>query len=263
MNIINSIHHLASDMPWTPQLIGDGDLITWFDARSGITKSGNNVTQWNDLSNYNNNATQANTSNSAIYFATGLNNLPTLIFTNYGTGTTFGQYMTCTGVSSTTEFTIVSVLSVKRLIGNTNLSMQPINGIYASGAMTQQISNLTGQLGTTVYGQGGSTGSGTALYMSNNVPFIYISTCQFDANNYILSNTYKNYDGPYLQKSVGNTITSLLMSSILIGSSDYTFQGPRTINGNVSSVITYNKVLSSTERLQLTDYLVDRWNITI
>jgi hypothetical protein len=72
---------------WTPLQFG-ANLALWLDASSAgsLTLNETNVCQWNDLSGQGNNVTNFNTSTQPIFQPNGLNNLPTVNFTESGMG---------------------------------------------------------------------------------------------------------------------------------------------------------------------------------
>lgn len=264
LNCLNSATLTGKSSPiLTPNAISG--LTNWYESTTGLSYyAGNNyVYSWSDLSGNGRNLTTnvSYIANSPVYYSSGLNSFPSVGFTQ----NTWGQALYGTTSANSTEATFVAVVKSLASSKYQNIvSASVLSG--ASGNLPMLFIYNSNRYATGfVQGQGGVSYSGDILPTTDDA---CVLTCSFKRNttNFPQSFAYKNYLGPNVATGGSNTLTApFLTQNVIIGNFDLTPDGlgPRTLMGNIASVMIFNRFLSDSERIGLTNYLVSKWNISV
>lgn len=263
MNCLNSINSATlGSSQFSPKSITG--LTNWYESTTGLSyyAANNYVYGWQDISGNGRNMT-ANTSNianSPLYYSSGLNNFPSIGFKE----NTWGQALYAIMGSDYDELTFVAV--VKSLLSSKIQNI--VSGSFLAGQNGQpnMIVTPTRNIVGGTFGQGGASYTGNIIATTDTA---YVMTCCFkrNTNNYAMSYIYQNYIGPNVSTALNNTATTgpFRVANVIVGTWDLypDGSGPRTLMGNIASVIIYNRFITDSERIRLTTYLVSKWNITV
>lgn len=229
-----------------PAGVEDG-LKFWFSADSGAKDSGGNaaadseqVETWEDQSSDNRDATRS--AGSAIYTATGLNFNPTLAFTD-------GRYQASdTGlVSGSGDRSIFVVASADSGGWRYVLGAGTFGG--GQGFDFGHNSNNGSVFITTHSSQEASTGSWTP-YGSARLAYGAINGGPL----------YIAVNGSAPAQGSGGSVNTTLSGSVKIGSNS---RGDEYWDGNISEVIYYNRLVTSTERQRINSYLALKYGFSL
>ncbi len=229
-----------------PAGVEDG-LKFWFSADSGAKDSGGNaasdseqVETWEDQSTDNRDATRS--AGSAVYTATGLNFNPTLAFTD-------GRYQASdTGlVSGSGDRSIFIVASADS--GGWRYVLGA--GTFGSGRGFDfgHNANNGSVFITTHSSQEANTGSWTP-YGSARLAYGAVNGGPL----------YIAVNGSTPAQGSGGSVNTVLSGSVKIGSNS---RGDEYWDGNISEVIYYNRLVTSTERQRINSYLALKYGFSL
>ena len=229
---------------------GTGSLSVWYDANQGVTVTGTAVTQWDDQSGYNNDATPPAVGNRPALVTSGVNGYPVITFDGSS------DYLTAADASSLdlTTWTIVVVAII-----NTHKSY---NAFVVKGADAQEnyefLTNFpsTGNIHYPVrYTSGGrSTDSEAGEVFST-------SSYEVHQLDYDQSNFEYFIDGSQTETD-SETRTPQTNSSLLYIGNEQGTAG-RFLNASVAEIIIYSSPINSAERLILHNSLAAKYGITL
>ena len=218
--------------------------INYFSADFGVSSLSNLVSAWSDQSGNILNATQ---------ITTGLQ--PTLSSTSIGScivfnGTTNGMMLKCSGVTGISTVTVCLVFYANLKCSGINQFLST-DETWTSGCMHNQFASNSMTPNLTIY----STGVSSFSTLTSGTPCIYIYTVSITSTTasvsfYLNGGSVQNY-------TMTVAASTLNLSTLDIGgwSGDTT----RTFKGGIHSLITYNQVLSTTQRQQLEGHLSWKW----
>ena len=223
----------------------------WLDAADRATltvSSSNTVTGWTDKSG----AGRTVTVNSAgTYSSTGMQGRPTVTFGS-------GNYMT-TSTASTfgNTFTAIMVFSTSNTSYPVPLAMgsltTPFYMWYRGDFGTYQISEETA----------GSIGNN--YYTSANIPLIMTGLVNSSSPYWRIFLNGSNVIDPRIGGSGTAPLANLGGSNVYIPGQLVQFGGPTggSSVGNISEVILYSNVLTTTQRLAVEGYLSTKWGLSV
>lgn len=228
---ITQINNYLANKWWNTPLTVSG-LKLWLDAAdTGLGK----VSAWNDKSGLLNNALQATAANQPTNTANQINGLPALVFDD-------SSYMSITsnaGLSWASNCTVF-------FVGDTSTISAAVRRFMSkSGAVAFGKDLSSGARFTTLTVQDYDGNSG---FFAVNTPLVACYTFgSYDAS------FYKN---GILDSTVSGASPAVTNSNALLISST-----GEPWNGKMAEIIAYNKLLSSTERDTITQYLKSKWGI--
>ena len=219
------------------------NLQLWLKSDIGVTTSGSNVTQWNDMSGNGNNGTQGTPADQPSFIANAINGLPALAFSttmslNLPSGWSnftsqgFDEFIVLEPTGSSMDNTFM-------YIGNSSstncftLEQNPVpNGISLAVANGSTLSRVSTSSGVSPLSQWqtieGALSAGTSPTGS-----VYI-------NNVLAASGTSQYL---------NTVTR---TSNFVGA----------FSGNIAEILLYNAPLSATQRAQVEGYLLHRYQLS-
>jgi hypothetical protein len=225
-------------------------LSVWLDASdaSSVTRSGSNVTQWNDKSGNSNNFLPSSGGTTVpTYTASGINNLGSVVLSGAS-----NKYFSGTGPGSISQYSLFFVTKQASIVSDficfvTEGTFQDKSVLLGVSA-TSQFLHIVNNSGSNI-----------------NIPF----TTTFTPT---VSTTYlfEIIDfGPYVTmycngllvciSSSNSVLSSKNLSSIGIGG--WSSNVNRTMNGQIGEVQIYNRPLTGTDRTNVEQYLMGKWGI--
>lgn len=210
------------------------NCVLWLDAADSttLTLNGSSVSQWNDKSGNNRNATQSTSSSQPLYVNSGLNNLPILNLT--------GRWMNLPSFTFS-NITVVMIYRYNSFSG------------YADPIMLGNFSFFYVDNSSRI-GIGRSLVTDEVLVNANT----FLSTNTFA----ILIGTVSISGSTTSSLFFNGNVSSSLTNNSSGGSVFYTLGRNNGItNGFVSEVIVYDKILNTIERQQVESYLAQKWGI--
>ena len=237
---------------------GVSGLQLWLDANeSYVTKDGsNNVSSWTDRSGNSRNATQSTTSSKPIWREEGLNGFPSIDFDGSNDKLTVGG--SNLAFSNITIFAVASnddSMGNQSIIGRAGnysnnkdflifLSSGEIKPVYFSGNSGYLHTSSLGTLSTT--------------------PKVIMSSWDQSTQESSFSlNGINSFTGPIYWSGEGSKGTLVTKSTpdspaAEIGNRP---QNSMYYNGDMSEILIYNKILSTSERENVENYLKNKWCI--
>lgn len=248
---------------WTPENLGPS-LALWLDASDTTTVilNGSNVSQWNDKSGNNRNATQGTAAAQPLFVPTGMNGLPTLQ-TDGGDflsiGLRFGLFQNVSGATIaivikysfgayvSTSFS--AFVSTGASLTTTRFGLTPsstLNSLATAGRRLDTDSFAVAESSTTR-----TSASGVGIIEVGNADYANARANHFtngtqDATNVIF-------------QTAGNTDNTTARAASLFAinsTSNQLFSGCQ-----ISEVLMFNSTLSTTDRQKLEGYLAHKWGI--
>lgn len=227
---------------YSPDIISG--LHLWLKARDLSLADGAGVATWPDGSGNSHDATQATTGNQPTLKLNQLNGHPAVLFTRanaqYMASSALSTYLTGPGVTMIVVFKPTSVLITQNLIGcATSNGLEYLvansNKLQLSKANVSAIGLSSGTI---------SAGVWHALVV--------------DYGNSGTSNAHHFIDG-----TANGSPSSAVVASGSAGTQIGAQQASSHADGMIAEIITYDKVLSSTERSHISGYLEDWYGITM
>ncbi|HNF72351.1 MAG TPA: LamG domain-containing protein, partial [Chitinophagaceae bacterium] len=232
-------------------------LKLWLRADSGVNLSGNNVTQWNDLSGNNLNAIQGNSSKQPQWVANAMNGNPVVHFD----GSDDILAASVLPLSSTNKATVIIV-----------------NKALNNGICVEQSRNVNSSAGGFyIYDNYQNNGWAAAVKGNAAGPFSnYVSTFISNTLSYAPKLIVASFDKS--QGSYQNQIKSRMNGTDMVNASGYggthtdnfvndtLFIGGRQtgnayLEGDIAEILVYNRLLSTTERNQVENYINQKYNV--
>lgn len=230
-------------------LTGLGNLVFWIDASSSaVSLVGGNVSQINDLSGLNNHATQGTGTAQPTFVANALKDKPVLRFDA-------DDFLTTTSALSGNIFSVFGVMKSETWAGGNTESAWLSNRIGSSWGFELDIYNNGLPIfyvinnNANVFAFHGSWPSSFSNYT--------IHTYLFTENGgkaYI--NGENEADSPGGSSSLSQVMEP---SSIALSIGLKTAGGSEPFSGDIAEIIIYDRVLSTSERLLIENYLRSKW----
>lgn len=217
----------------------------WLDAADAttITKSASNVTQWNDKSGLSRHATLYNTTYST-YNATGLNNLPTV---NFGA--------TSCGMSSpmpSGTFTPTTGISVFAIFNN-------VSGQGSGAVFTRSYNNLPDPIDLYNFSRlSGPSGSAQSTTSTLNVASLTNPTLFNIVVGVSSWNEWTNGTLAFTSTFCSNFNESSNATKFFLGTR---WDKGTNFVGNISEILVYSAMLTTTQRQNIEGYLAWKWGI--
>lgn len=234
-----------------PRSIGNG-LLNWYRADMGVTTtSSNTVSQWNDLTSNNRNATQTFLPSQPIYSSNGINNKPMVNFNGVNSNVLYFS------TSTSTAYTVVGLLNG---YGTKTRSFWLVASSSNPGGFSNTIvcqhSNLTSNISTQIINSNVvTTYINPSAYFTSNVPYNVIWTYSISGTTATV-NGYVNGSNILSNLTVSSVQSPFRCSNMNLGGQDSDFS--RTFFGGIGEFVMYNNVLSSNDRQKIEGYI--QWN---
>jgi len=238
-----TVHQFGIDTNTLPIL---QNLVAWFDAAdvNTVTESSGNVSQWDDKSGNDHNATQGTASDQPTYVANAQNGLHAVRFNGTSDFLDLGSVV-ISGTTGRTFFLVANAVAT----GNTETMIS-----LTTSSTTAERYDLNSQVSLRVQG-------GNIVYTVSVVGAAYVVTIRNAA-----SSDCDVTDG----RRDGVTMTVSTSSSEIIntGTTGTTRLGERNIGtswyeGDLYEVIMYDRELTNTEVESVERYLAVKWGITL
>ena len=245
-----SSNDLLSEMQAALPIPGVG-LQLWLSADSGVVESGGIVTQWNDLSGNNNHAIQPNTSKRPTLLLQELHHKPVIQFDGLDDILQTSSKLNLNNTKTATIFIVNKSFGEAICLEQSDNTNSNSGGFY--------ISDNYQNTGFAVAVKGNVSGPQAdylTMLKSNSLNTTYhISTVSIDKSQASYQNQIKaRIDGvDLLNTGYGGTPTdNLAADTLYIGGRK---SGGNFMHGGIAAVIIYNRLLSSTERVMVENYL--------
>jgi hypothetical protein len=211
--------------PWTPAAISTA---LWFDAAdaSTITTSGANITQWNDKSGNNRNATQTTDANRMSYAEYQLNSI--------NVASVRGTEGMSVSYTLNTAYSIVLVC--QHTLNGRVLNSSTVNALIAPSRNANSVYVNADVVGA------GPVPSGTWSITTLTVPGVSASSFWWNSTNYG-SGTHSNWGGFIIGCAGGNS------------------GGSENPNGDIAEIIVLNSAASTDNRQIIEGYLAWKWGL--
>jgi hypothetical protein len=217
----------------------------WLDAAtsSTIITSGSNVTQWNDRSGLGRHATLYNTTYST-YNATGLNNLPTVNFSATSCGMSCpmpsGTFTPTTGISVFAIFNTSATLGSGSVFGRTYNNLPDPIDLYNSSRLS---------------GPSGSIQSSTSTLNLTSLTNPTLFNIVVGVSSW---NEWTNGTLAWSSTFNSNFNESSNATKFFIGTR---WDKGTNFVGNISEILVYSAMLTTTQRQNIEGYLAWKWGI--
>ena len=253
-----------------PIMFNTGAPIMWLDAadRDALTLSGSSVTKWWDKSGRGNNLVNASGYQIPNYNVSGFNGSPTVSFFRNNSG----------------SFSVLQNTAFSGLSGQASMTLLFVAQRNASGATYQRFisaaSTISGADNSTITGFNLNTGAGNSqfTYERNSVSL----APTFTTTNAFLGEVIVNGTGSAIGNISGTmsyiyangsplTISGVFagnnfsVSHLRLGAATFTSSsndgGNESLQGNISEMILFPRVLSTTELQYVEGYLAWKWGL--
>lgn len=232
------------------------DLVLWLETTSidNFNESGGTISKWydiNPLSTNKINLTQSTKANQPSYDRGGINELPALRFNKELENYLQGDFIE-TG-KEITAFIVAKRLSIcKRTSVFTTYNSANLRDYDSVDSFVPAYEELGDKLITQRFDKNMST----HRHPGNNKPYIFVTT-------FIKGNT----NIAYLNGKKGSTVSlgtqyNFNINKLLVGAR-WNDGIKNYYDGNVGEIIIYNRYLSSSERIQIEEYLSKKWKINV
>ena len=221
------------------------NLQYWFKANDGTstTTDGASITQWNDQSGFNHNATQTGSSDAPIYKASVFNDNPAVYFSNGDNG----YFELNLDQIKNSDYTLIGV--VERDNSNNNCYLLGTNSnVSHTGLQFGYRSNAT----ATLAHWGNDVNLTTAAYNAPLAP----SILRGELNTSSGKSIYETKNGVLLSNSHGTTTA---LSGTASGNIGHAYPGG--FEGYIAEIIGYNSTLSATDIAKIYSYIGIKYSI--
>ena len=248
---MNSFNSIQSNIKY-PRLITNSvytftptrisGLKLWLDANNtnSLTKTGNAVTQWNDL------VSNANISGTATYSSTGHNGtMPTIQFN--GTSNKLNLSSTTISLTNFYYFAVLSIPDANRIYSPFSLTSNLVLSIYLTN--NSQIPNKIVNGGAFTYN--GTFRNNSVATPTNTFIIICLEVTNSNQTFYINS---------VAGNMIGSNFSANATNGIEIGNSGY---GVDWFKGNMSEILVYtpSSTISLNDRQFIEGYLAWKWGL--
>ena len=235
-------------------------LVLWLDANEGITLNGSDVAIWADQSGNGNDASQGTAANQPAYSATSsIQSLPAVTFNTGGP-----EWLTVTG---STDFDCASGIDIFVVM------YYPSAGDAGVLMRNRPLGALGSQDGFSI--EHGTTDAWanflcemSGSYIINGSPSVthqdlrpFVQNFRFDFPSVVMEVFENGVDQGIGQTSSGTISNMSQTDDLYIGIAPD--ESTRPANMTISEILIYNNYLSDANRTSVTDYLLDKWNLTI
>lgn len=235
-------------------------LMLWLDANEGVSVSGSNVTNWADQSGNGNDAAQPTGANRPSYSATSsIRNLPGITFNTGGP-----EWMSITG---STDFDCASGVDIFIVCH------YPTAGDSGVLFRNRPLGGLGTQNGFSIEHSGSDTWDNTLCEMSTAYIIDGTPSVTHQENRSFLQNFRWDFSGSTIEvyengldQGIGVTVSGTVANmsqtgDVYIGIAPD--ESTRPSNVVISEILFYNSYLSDANRSAVTDYLIDKWNLSL
>lgn len=219
-------------------------LAIWLDAYdpSTITLSGSNISQWNDKSENSNHAAQGNAVNQPIYLENGLNGRPSVQF--------LGDQLVITDNASLDYTTCHAFIVAERNVDNGS-----VNYMLWKWATNEQELNIA-------FFNNGAPDI-VRGYISNDGTSVHVMETGYTPALGEAIITDLSFDGAECTTTVNNQYGASVSQTIRNGSANMIVGHSTTGEQRISEILFYTQPLNMTQRLQILNYLSNKWGIVL
>ncbi len=228
---------------------GTGEMTFWLDANQGVSSTGGRLTQWDDQSGYNNNATPPGVSNRPIFTTAGINSQNLIDFD----GT---DYLTALDDNSL-DFTTWSIFVVTRINAHKNYNAFVVKGADATENY-EFLTNFpsTGNIHYPVYYTDASRSSDAEPGETVSTADFGIYQLDYDQSNLQI------YINGLLTETDPETRTPQTNSNSLYIANEEGTTG-RNANAQIAEIIMYSSPLNEAERLIVHNAMSAKYGFTL
>ncbi len=246
-NVTSSVASAFIQIDATTGSVPRTSLALWVKADNGVSTTGSNVTQWQDMSPNGVNFAQSSSGNQPTFVASAQNGQPAIAFSGAS------QYLTGpSGLANFTSGASIFVVTKPSTISNNIRFFDFGNGATSNNIYMSETASTTANL----FVYNGST--------SSNLP----ASGAIAAGTYGLLEAVHNgagsasifSNGAQLAQGTINNINNVTRSGNNLGI-DFAHTAADSFNGQIAEIIIYNASLSSTQRLGVESYLAAKYGL--
>jgi hypothetical protein len=231
----------------TTSLVNRSNIALWLKANNGVTTSGSNVTQWQDMSTNANNAVQGTGANQPTFVASAANGKPAIAFNGSSQylqlGSGFANFNTGASIFIVTKPTAAATNARFIEFGNGATS----NNVYLSEPTSTGVA-------LNVYS--GSTPS--SVTASSGVTLNQYQLLEAVHNGAASATLYTT--GVQTAQGAINNITNVTRTANLIGTNN---AATIFFQGEIAEVIVYSRAVTASERANIESYLYARYGLAV
>ncbi len=219
------------------------NLITWLKSDIGVTLNGSTVSNWLDLSGSSNSATQLTALNQPIFNTNVINNLPALTFDGTNSYMQFPN-----GFSDWNQGCSIFIVANPTTVTTGRRFFDYATGLNANNLKIEEISPNGLEFDVNGVSSPSNIISTTGIAQNS---FKLIEVVHNGAG---FATLYSN--GDIVAKGTLNNISNVTRTGCFIGKG---YSGGNTFTGHIAEYLVYNRALSTAERVNVENYLLNRY----
>lgn len=227
----------------TTQSVSRTNLITWLKSDLGVTLNGSTVSNWSDISGSNNSASQSTAGNQPTFSSSAIAGLPALTFDGSSDYMQFPN-----GFSDWTQGCSIFLITKPTTVTTGLRFFDYATGLNANNLKIEEIS--PNGLEFDVNGVSSPSNITSTTGLTNNT-FQLIEVVHNGAG---FATLYTN--GNVNAQGTLNNISNVTRTGCFIGKG---YSGGNLFVGQIAEYLVYNRALSSSERVNVENYLLNRY----